>query len=72
LKSEDGALVLPREAVFQENGGAFVFLQDPKGWIREPVETGLIDYTPVAVHSGVRNGDVVALRRPEEAGRIGG
>jgi multidrug efflux pump subunit AcrA (membrane-fusion protein) len=64
LGSEDNTLVLPRSAVFEENGGKFVYLQSPEGWVRKPVETGLRSFTHVAIHSGLSKGDVVALTRP--------
>jgi HlyD family secretion protein len=64
MQSEQNAVVLPRSAVFEESGGKFVFLQGPQGWIRKQVETGVASYTHVAVHSGVRKGEVVALQRP--------
>jgi HlyD family secretion protein len=64
LSSEENTLVLPRSAVFEENGGKYVFLQSPEGWLRRPVETGVTSYTAVAVHTGLKKGDVVALQRP--------
>ncbi len=64
MQSEQNAVVLPRSAVFEENGGKYVFLQSPQGWIRKQVETGVTSYTHVAVRSGVQKGEVVALQRP--------
>ncbi len=64
LNTEENTLVLPRSAVFEENGGKYVFLQSPEGWLRKPVETGVASYTEVAVHTGLKKGDVVALQRP--------
>jgi multidrug efflux pump subunit AcrA (membrane-fusion protein) len=64
LSTEENTLVLPRSAVFDENGGKYVFLQSPEGWLRKPVETGVASYTEVAVHTGLKKGDVVALQRP--------
>jgi multidrug efflux pump subunit AcrA (membrane-fusion protein) len=64
LNSETNALMVPRSAVFEENGGSFLFLQGPEGWIRKPVELGLVNFTTVAIHSGVKKGDVIALQRP--------
>jgi biotin carboxyl carrier protein len=63
-QSEQNTVVLPRSAVFEENGGKFVFLQGPQGWTRKQVETGVASFTQVAVHSGVQKGEVVALQRP--------
>jgi multidrug efflux pump subunit AcrA (membrane-fusion protein) len=64
LNSEPNTLLLPLSAVFQENGASFVFQQSPDGWIRKPVELGLANFTAVAIHSGVKKGDVIALQRP--------
>jgi HlyD family secretion protein len=64
LDSEKNALVVPRAAVFEENGGSFVFVQGPEGWIKRQVEPGTISFTQVAIHSGLQKGDVLALQRP--------
>jgi multidrug efflux pump subunit AcrA (membrane-fusion protein) len=64
LNSEPNTLMVPSSAVFQENGAPFVFQQSPDGWIRKPVELGLANFTAVAIHSGVKKGDVIALQRP--------
>jgi HlyD family secretion protein len=64
LSSEKDTLLAPREAVFEENGSQVVFLQGPEGWIRKPVELGSVNFTTVAIHSGVKKGDVIALQRP--------
>ena len=64
LNSERDTLLAPREAVFEENGSPFVFLQGPEGWIRKPVELGLENFTTVAIQSGVQKGDVIATQRP--------
>jgi multidrug resistance efflux pump len=64
LQTESAAAVVPQSAVFQENGESFVYLQTPGGWMKRPVETGLESHTSSAIRSGLRAGDVVALRRP--------
>jgi HlyD family secretion protein len=64
LNTERNTLLAPREAVFEENGNPVVFLQGPEGWIRKPVELGVVNFTTVAIHSGVQKGDVIALQRP--------
>jgi HlyD family secretion protein len=64
LNSETNTMVLPRAAVFEENGGSFVFVQTAEGWTRKQVEPGVSSFTQVAIHSGVQKGDVVALQRP--------
>jgi len=64
LSAETDTMVLPRAAVFEENGGSFVYVQSPDGWIKKQVEAGVKSYTQVAIHSGLQKGDVVALQRP--------
>jgi multidrug resistance efflux pump len=66
LGAERQTAVLPRGAVFQDGDrGPFVFLRQPGGWLRRPVETGVASHVVVAVRSGVQKGDVVALDRPQ-------
>ncbi|MEI9974502.1 MAG: HlyD family efflux transporter periplasmic adaptor subunit [Ignavibacteriota bacterium] len=64
LGDETGTLVLPRAAVFDENGGSFVYVQGPEGWVKKQVEPGLRNFTQVAIRSGLQKGDMVALQRP--------
>jgi hypothetical protein len=64
LGSVTGAVLIPQAALFEENGGAFVFVQGPEGWIKKQVQPGLSSFTQVAIESGLQKGDVVALQRP--------
>jgi len=64
LDSLDDALVAPRAAVFQEGDGNYVFVQGPEGWIKRKVDLGLGSFISVAVVSGVKKGDLIALQRP--------
>jgi multidrug efflux pump subunit AcrA (membrane-fusion protein) len=64
LASEKEALVAPRSAVFADEAGSFMFVQNAEGWARQKVELGLPNFTFVAIRSGVQKGDVVALQRP--------
>lgn len=67
LNSEPDTLYVPRGSVFQENGNKFVYVQDPdnpQGWVRRTVQTGLSSSTRVAIHSGLKEGEVIALQRP--------
>jgi multidrug efflux pump subunit AcrA (membrane-fusion protein) len=63
-ETQNGAVFVPRAAVFGETGGKYVFLRQPDGWLRKPVETGLTTFEAVAIQSGIEKGDVVALQRP--------
>ena len=40
LSSERNTMVAPRSAVFAEEGGSYVFVQGPEGWIKKKVELG--------------------------------
>jgi biotin carboxyl carrier protein len=64
LHSEREALIAPRAGVFEDNGAPFVFVQGSSGWIRKDVELGLRNHVGVAVKSGLRKGDIIALQRP--------
>jgi HlyD family secretion protein len=64
LSSETNTVLLPRSAVFEENGSPFVFVKDTEGWIRKPVDLGLTSFTVAAIKSGLQKGDVVATERP--------
>ncbi len=57
-------IVAPRQAVFQEADGQYVFVKGPEGWARRKVDLGLSSFTAVGVRSGLQKGDVIALRRP--------
>ncbi len=64
LQREESAIVVPRAAVFEENGSKFVFAKTQQGWVRKKVETGVTNNTSVAIRSGLQKGEVVALERP--------
>ena len=64
LSSVTSAVLIPRAALFEENGGAFVFVQGPEGWTKKQVQPGLSSFSQVAIESGLQKGDVVALQRP--------
>jgi multidrug resistance efflux pump len=63
LADEGSAVVAPRAAVFEDDGGSFVFRRTAEGWEKAAVKVGLESGTSAAVESGLRAGDVVALRR---------
>jgi HlyD family secretion protein len=64
LSSATSAVLIPRAALFEENGGAFVFVQGPEGWTKKQVQPGVSSFTEVAIESGLQKGEVVALQRP--------
>lgn len=66
IASEPGVVMAPREAVFRDSPERpFVFIKQAAGWIRREVETGLENNIMVAVRSGLRKGDVLAVQRPQ-------
>ena len=65
VNTEKNVPLVSRAAVFDEEGGPFVFVQSPDGaWNKKKIETGLPNFTAVAIRSGLQKGDVVALQRP--------
>jgi HlyD family secretion protein len=64
ISSEESPLVVPRAAVFEENGKPFVYVRSPEGWTKQAVETGIESATSVAIRSGLESGAEVALQRP--------
>ncbi len=64
LNTERNTMLAPLSAVFAEEGGSYLFVQGPEGWIKKKVELGLPNFTTVAIKSGVQKGDVIALQRP--------
>jgi hypothetical protein len=63
--TEAASTLLPREAVFYDNGKSFVYVRTQGGeFERRAVELGLSSFTQVAVKSGIKAGEVVALEQP--------
>ncbi len=60
------AAVVPLEGVFRDTVPAkpFVFVRSGTGWQRREVELGLASNVQVAVRSGLKPGEVIALNRP--------
>ncbi len=66
ISSESNAVLAPREAVFRAGGDSpFVFVKQGNGWVRRQVDLGLENHIMVAVRSGLRKGDVLAIERPQ-------
>ena len=63
-------VIAPVASVFRDNeaGKPYVFVQDATGWVRRDVELGLANHISVAVRSGLKDGEVVALDRPSALG----
>ena len=69
LEQSEG-VIAPAGAVFRDKQGGepFLFVKSAEGWTRQPVQLGTTSFLNVAVKSGLKAGDVVALERPPEPG----
>ena len=70
LETDDQAVVVPLSGVFQDGGGKpYVYVRsgaNGQQWERREVDLGLRSFTHVAVRSGVKPSDVIALDRPPD------
>jgi multidrug efflux pump subunit AcrA (membrane-fusion protein) len=69
LDEQDAEAIIPREALFTDAAGKpakpYVYVRDQRGgWQRREVETGLENFTRVAITSGLKANEVVALEPP--------
>ena len=69
VSEEPAAVAVPVEAVFTgpEPDGHYVFVRKADGWEQRNVELGLRNNVSVAVRSGLRAGEEIALARPQAA-----
>jgi multidrug efflux pump subunit AcrA (membrane-fusion protein) len=68
ILEEGEGVVAPAGAVFRDKVGGepFFFVRNESGWSRQPAQLGTASFLSVAVKSGLKAGDVVALERPPE------
>lgn len=65
LERQPEATVAPLGAVFRDaDGNPRVYVREPSGWRIRPVKLGMHNYLAVAVRSGLRPGEEVALDLP--------
>lgn len=64
MQTETTTLLIPRSAVFDDNGSSVVYVQKTEGWDKKKVDLGLSSFTDVAIRSGLQKGDVIAIQRP--------
>jgi cobalt-zinc-cadmium efflux system membrane fusion protein len=66
LESQPSAAIIPREAVFREARAdqPFAYVKTDDGWDKRELELGPANYTDIAVRSGVKAGEQVALDEP--------
>lgn len=67
LERVPGALVVPRQAVFERDGAKVVFRRGREDFETVPVTLGAVGSGRVVVESGLSEGDVVALADPGES-----
>ena len=60
------ACVVPLVAIKEEDGKKFVFLKEPNSYRKVEVKVGLVSDTYAEILSGVKEGDEIYLRDPEE------
>jgi HlyD family secretion protein len=58
--SQPNTLSVPRDALYSENGKAYVFRVAKGELVRTPVTTGVLNLTQVSILAGLKEGDVVA------------
>ncbi len=56
---------VPSQAVYLEEGRPYVFLNHKNQWIKQQVEIGSRSLSLTEIKSGIKEGDVVALYKPE-------
>ncbi len=59
------ALVLPRSALFSENGGYHVLVPRGASWEKQPVQLGIVNTAVVQVLAGLREGDTFLSDRQQ-------
>ena len=64
LDEREGVLAVPRQAVFEEEGGSVVYRLVDGGFQRAAVRLGAPSLGRIEIESGLSEGDVVAVRNP--------
>lgn len=64
LDEREGVLVVPRQAVVEDEGGTFVYRLEDGGFEKTKVRLGAPSLGRIEIESGLSEGDVVAARDP--------
>jgi HlyD family secretion protein len=64
LEEVKGALLVPRQALFDREGRTMVFRRGPRGFAPVEVKLGPSSLGRVVIESGLKPGDVLAMRDP--------
>lgn len=69
LASEETAAAVPLSAVFKDSTDTkpYVLIREGNVWRRREVELGLTSFVSAAVRSGLKDGEVVAAEKPDDA-----
>jgi multidrug efflux pump subunit AcrA (membrane-fusion protein) len=67
LESVDGALVVPRQAVFEKDGRPIVYRAEGDKFVPVGVKVGRYGLGTAMIEEGIREGERVALRDPAVA-----
>lgn len=69
IAEERAAAVVPLEGLFRDapGGAPYVFVRRGSSWQTRPVELGLVNHITASVRSGLKAGEIIALRRPPAA-----
>ena len=68
INASEPMSVIPLTAVQREGTSDYVWLRQGESWVKRMVTLGMADHVKVAVRTGLREGDVVALRPPATTG----
>lgn len=63
-KSKKNALFIPIEAVIEKKGSVFVYVKKGTGFLKRMVKAGISNDSDVCILSGLKQGEIVALRDP--------
>ena len=68
VEAESDRVTVPAESVFRDSkeGKPYVYVKTATGFQKREVEIGLVNHVRVAVVSGLKPGEVVALQKPPE------
>ena len=67
IGEQDNTLLIPREAVQEEDRKSVVYVKQPNGFVPRKVELGMANDVQVAVTSGLKAGEEIALQPPSPA-----
>ena len=68
LEEREAVVVVPRQAIFVDDGEAAVWIRNGSAFEERAVELGPQSPSFAVVESGLEPGDVVALERPSQTG----